>query len=101
MGTRIGQIEGARVCIEALGDEFNDIAQGLIETVRSRYDLRNIGQKRDAVRNGGSPAGGCPSSDAAMLPKSEVVQETGKPYSMSRGARSSTGDAGEIRMTTG
>jgi len=101
LGARIGQIKGARVCIEALGDEFDDIAQGLIETVRSRYDLGNIGQKRDAVRNGGSPAGGCPSSDAAMLPKSEVVQETGKPSSMSRGTRSSTDDAGEIRMTTG
>jgi hypothetical protein len=75
LGARIGQIEGARIRIEAFGDQFDDIAQGLVETVRSRNDLGNIGQKRDTVRNGGSPAGGCPSSDTAMLPKSEVVQE--------------------------
>jgi hypothetical protein len=57
IGARIGQIQRARVRIEALGDEVDDIAQGLIETMRSRDDLGNIGQQRDAVRNGGSPAG--------------------------------------------
>jgi hypothetical protein len=100
VGARIGQVEGTRVRVEALGDEFDDIAQGLIEAVRSRDDLGNIGQQRDAVRNGGSPAGGYPSSDAAMLPKSEVVQETREPSSTSRVTRSSTEDAGEIRRRT-
>jgi hypothetical protein len=100
VGARIGQVEGTRVRVEALGDEFDDIAQCLIEAVRSRDDLGNIGQQRDAVRNGGSPAGGYPSSDAAMLPKSEVVQETREPSSTSRVARSSTEDAGEIRRRT-
>jgi hypothetical protein len=75
-GARIGQIKRTCVRVEALGDEFDDIAQGLIEAVRSRYDLGNIGQQCDAVRNGRSPAGGCPSSDVAMLPKSDLIQET-------------------------
>jgi GTP cyclohydrolase II len=73
-GGDIGQIERAVVRIEALGDEFDDIAQGLAEAVRSRDDLGDIGQQRDAVRNGGSPTGVYPSSDAAMVPKSGVIQ---------------------------
>jgi len=32
---RIGQIERARVRVEALRDELDDVSQGLIETVRS------------------------------------------------------------------
>jgi hypothetical protein len=44
VGARIGQIERARIGIEALGDEVDDIAQGLPETVGSRNDLGNIGQ---------------------------------------------------------
>jgi hypothetical protein len=95
-GAGVGQIEGTRVCVEALGDEFDDVAQGLTEAMRSRDDLGNVGQQRDAVRNGGSPAGGCPSSDAAMLPKSEVVQEIRASSSTSRAVRSSKDDAGAI-----
>jgi hypothetical protein len=57
---RIGQIERARIGVESLGDELDDISQGLTETVRSRNDLGDIGQQRDAVRNGESPAGGLP-----------------------------------------
>jgi hypothetical protein len=101
VGARVGQVERARVRVEALGDEFDDVAQGLIEAVRSRDDLGNIGQQRDAVRNGGSPAGGGPSSGTAMLPKSEVVQEIWRPSSTSRGALSSTDDAGAIRKRAG
>jgi hypothetical protein len=94
VGARIGQVERARVRVEALGDEVDDVAQRLTKAVRSRYDLGDVGQQRDAVRNGESPAGECPSSDAAMLPKSEVVQETREPSSTSRGVRSSTEDTG-------
>jgi hypothetical protein len=75
VGVRIGQIDRARVRVEALGDEVNDVAQGLAEAVRSRDDLSNVGQQCNAVRNRGSPAGGGPSSIPAMLPKSEEIQE--------------------------
>ena len=43
VGARIGQVEGTRVCVEALGDELDAIAQGLTEAVRSRDDLSDIG----------------------------------------------------------
>jgi hypothetical protein len=44
VAARIGQIESTRVRVEALRDELDDVSEGLIETVRSRDDLGNIGQ---------------------------------------------------------
>jgi hypothetical protein len=101
VGARIDQIEGARVRIQTFSDEFDDVGQGLVETVRSRDDFGNVGQQRDAVRNGGSPAGGCPSSDAAMLPKFEVVQETRQSSSTGRDRTRRRMTLGRSRRRTG
>ena len=41
----VGQIDGTNICIQTLGDQIDDIRQRLVEIVRSRYDLRDIGKE--------------------------------------------------------
>ena len=38
------QIDGAGVGVEALGDQIDDVAERLVEVVRSRDDLGDVGQ---------------------------------------------------------
>jgi len=38
------QIDGARVAVEALCNEIDDVAQRLVEVVGSRNDLSDVGQ---------------------------------------------------------
>jgi len=76
-GRVIAQIERAGIRIEPLGDQLDDIAEGLAEAVRSRDDLGNVGQQRDAVRNGRSPAGKLPEQRCGH--GTEVRGDAGKP----------------------
>ena len=50
---RVGQVDGAHVGIEALRHQLDDVRKCLFEIVRTRDDLRDVRQKRDAVRNDG------------------------------------------------
>jgi hypothetical protein len=42
-GRVVGQIERAGVRVEPLGDQLDDVAEGLAEAVRPRNDLGDIG----------------------------------------------------------
>jgi hypothetical protein len=39
----LGQVDGAHIGVQTLGDQFYDVAQSVVEAVRSRDDLGDIG----------------------------------------------------------
>ena len=48
----LGQVDRADVGVQALGDEIDDVVQGLVQVVRPRDDSRDIRKQRVSVRNG-------------------------------------------------
>jgi hypothetical protein len=48
----VGQIDGADVGVEALGDQVDDVVQGLGQVVGSGDDPGDVREQADTVRNG-------------------------------------------------
>jgi len=52
----LDQVDGARVRVEPLADEVDDVAECLVQIVRARDDLGDIREQCDAIRNGLVPS---------------------------------------------
>jgi hypothetical protein len=49
---RLDQVDRTHVRVETLGDELDHVLQRLVEIVRARDDLGDIGEEGDPIRNG-------------------------------------------------
>jgi hypothetical protein len=52
----LDEVDRARVGVEPLADQVDDVAQRLVQIVRARDDLSDVGEQCDAIRDGR----GCP-----------------------------------------
>src|SRR5439155_5958245 len=48
----LDQVDGARVRVEPLADEVDDVAECLVQIVRASDDLGDVREQCDAIRNG-------------------------------------------------
>jgi hypothetical protein len=87
----LGQVDRADVGVQALGDEIDDVVQGLVQVVGTRDDSRDVRKQRVSVGNGTPLVGRPPKSRPIMVP--EVGRGRG-PQGVSR-AKHTTHPSGE------